>query len=224
MSKMKIVIINPNSSDDMTADIDSAAKEFAKERMEILTLKTENAPIFIDSFEDKALAASGMLQLVRQYEQEADAFLVACHCDPNLDLLREIADKPVIGIGEASMKLATMLGHSFCVLSTDIHSVPAKEDLVEKYHLSHQLHSVRVHDNSYETEIDKYIAAGKEALASGAEVLVLGCAGLCAIAAKMEEVLKVPVLDGVVCGLMIAEGFVNAGYSTSKLRFYNGIY
>lgn len=40
------------------------------------------------------------------------------------------------------------------------------------------------------------------------------------MAEGLTERLKVPVLDGVVCGLMLAEGMVNAGYKTSKVRFY----
>ena len=57
-----------------------------------------------------------MVQIVRKYEKEADAFVVACVCDPNLKLMREISSKPVVGIGEASMYMATMLGNSFTIL------------------------------------------------------------------------------------------------------------
>lgn len=224
MSHKKIVIINPNSDTQMTKDIEKAANIFMQNRMEVITVKTSDAPPFIDSFEDKALAAPGMMKLIKEYEKQAEAFIVACHCDPNLDLLRELTDRPVIGIGEASMKLATMLGHSFSILSTDIHSVPAKQDLVAKYHLENQLNSILVCDTSFDNELDQYIAAGKEAIESGAEVIVLGCAGLCTLTAKLEETLHVPVLDGVVCALIIAEGFINADLSTSKLRFYNGLY
>jgi len=54
-----------------------------------------------------------------------------------------------------------------------------------------------------------------------AEVIVLGCAGMAGLDKRMEEKLGVPVLDGVVCALIIASGLVKYGASTSKIRKYN---
>ena len=110
---MKILIINPNSSQEMTAAIQSVAADYAGDAFEVETLSTPGAPEYIDYYTDQALAAPGMMQIVRDNEKDFDAFVVACHCDPNLDLLKQITDRPVVGIGEASMKIASMLGHSF---------------------------------------------------------------------------------------------------------------
>ena len=98
---MNIVVINPNSSEAMTADIRNAAERYAAGRFQVTVLPTPGAPEFIDTVEDRALAAPGMSAIVREYEDKADAFIVACHCDPNLQLLRELTSKPVLGIGEA---------------------------------------------------------------------------------------------------------------------------
>ena len=106
---MKIIIINPNSSKKMTAAIQEAAEEYVDGRYEVVTLPTEGAPEFIDYFEDDAEALPGMIQIIRENEDTADAFVVACHCDPNLSILRQISRKPVIGIGEASMRMAPVL-------------------------------------------------------------------------------------------------------------------
>jgi len=51
-----------------------------------------------------------------------------------------------------------------------------------------------------------------------AEVIVLGCAGFAGMDKRMSEKLGVPVLDGIVCALIVATGLVKAGYSTSKIR------
>ena len=50
---MKIVVINPNSSAAMTADIAAAAKKYAGDRFETVTVLTPGAPEFIDTFEDQ---------------------------------------------------------------------------------------------------------------------------------------------------------------------------
>lgn len=218
---MKILLINPNSSPSMTADIQQAAERYAAGRFEVETQLTPGAPEFIDTFEDRALATPGMMELVRCNESQVDAFIVACHCDPNLQLLRELTTKPVIGIGEASFYLAAMLGDSFSVLSTGVYSNPNKVNLIRSYHMEPHLASVRAVDEGSD-ELSRYIVAGRRAMEEdGAEVIILGCAGLCQLAAELEQALGVPVLDGVTCGLAMAEGMVYAGLHTSKFRYYS---
>ena len=218
---MKIIIINPNSSDEMTASIQKAADRYVNGRFEAVAVSTPGAPEFIDYYEDHARALPGMIQIIKENEKTADAFLVACHCDPNMHILRQISHKPVIGIGEASMRLAPMLGARFTVLATDPHSVTHKEDIIHEYGLDHYLASVKVTNPSIINAFDAYEDAARRAMKEDhAEVLVLGCAGLCELAEELTKRLQVPVLDGVVCGLIVAEGLVNAGLTTSKVRLY----
>ena len=222
---MKILIINPNSDHKMTADIQRSALACAGNRFEVETMRTPGAPKFIDTYLDTALAVPGMLRLIREYETQFDAFVIACHCDPNLDLCKEVTAKQVVGIGEASMKMASMLGHRFSVLSTSPDSVPNKQALVHRYGLDSSLASVRAPKNPAHDLEDGalFLQLGREALQEdGAEVLVLGCAGLCGLGEVIRAELGVPVLDGVVCGLIIAEGLVRAKYSTSKIGRYKG--
>lgn len=223
---MKILIINPNSNRDMTASIQKTADSYVGEDCQVKCVSTEGAPRFIENYEDTALAADGMIRLVRENENNCDAFIVACHCDPNLDVLKEISNKPLVGIGEASMKIATMLGHKFSVLSTSAHSIPIKEELVRKYHLQDLLASVRVprgEDDNHGVE-ETYFRMAQEALdKDGAEVLVLGCAELTGLDKTLTKRLKVPVLDGVICALIIACGLVRYGVTTSKARRYRPV-
>ncbi len=220
---MKILIINPNSSVEMSAAIQNVAEIYANGDFEVKTVPTPNAPEYIDYYTDQALAAPGMMQIVKENEAEYDAFIVACHCDPNLDLLKQITDKPVVGIGEASMKLATMLGHSFSVVSAGKHSIPNKRALIHKYGLDNDCASVRGPKDDFDdpTVEGPYLNAAQIAMEEDlAEVIVLGCAGFAGMSEKMSAELGVPVLDGVVSALIIATGLVKAGYTTSKIRRY----
>ncbi len=221
---MKILIINPNSDLEMTEAIQETADNFTNQEYEVVCKPTSGAPKFIETYEDELKAAPGMIQLVRENEDNFDAFIVACHDDPNLDVIKEITKKPVVGIGEASMKIASMLGHRFSVLSTSKHSIPIKEALVRKYHLQDALASVRAPDeemNEYNEE-EKYFRVAKQAIEEDmAEVIVLGCAGMTGLDKRLQEKLKAPVLDGVVCALIITSGLVKYGVSTSKIRRFN---
>jgi len=224
---MKIFIINPNSDLDMTRMIQETANRYAASDCDVLCKPTPGAPKFVETYEDAVTAAPGMIALVRENESAFDGFIVACHADINLDVIKEITDKPVVGIGEASMKIASMLGHRFSVLSDNDHSIPNKEALVRKYHLENTLASVKAPDKAWMDwkDLDKYAKTGAEAIKKDkAEVLVLGCAGMTGLDKDLQEALRVPVLDGIVCALMIAEGLIRYGVSTSKMRRYNPDY
>jgi allantoin racemase len=224
---MKILIINPNSDLKMTEAIQKSAERFAAGEFEVICKSVPGGPMFIETYEDQIKAAPGMIELVRDNEEDFDAFIVACHCDPNLDLLKEITVKPVVGIGEASMKIASMLGHSFSVVSTAKHSIPNKEALIRKYHLQDVMASVRapIDENCECSDEEKYLEAAKLAIDEDmAEVIVLGCAGMTGLDRVMQDMLGVPVLDGVACALIIATGLVRYGVSTSKKRRYNPNY
>ena len=47
-------------------------------------------------------------------------------------------------------------------------------------------------------------------------MVMLGCAGFAGIDKRMEKELGVPVLDGVVCALIVASGLVKYDISISK--------
>lgn len=221
---MKILIINPNSDASITEAIQKTADDFAQGAFEAVCKPTPGAPLFIETYEDAIKAAPGMAQLVREREDTFDAFIVACHSDPNLDAIKEMTRKPVVGIGEASMKIASMLGHRFSVVSDNIHSIPNKEFLVSKYLLKDALASVRAPQDKMSglSDEEKYLQTAKLAVDEDmAEVIVLGCAAMTGLDKPLQEKLGVPVLDGIVCALIIAPGLVKYGVSTSKIRRYN---
>lgn len=221
---MKILIINPNSDPKMTEAIAKTAVDFAENKYEVVCLPSPGAPKFIETYEDVSQAAPGMIRLLRENEKAYDGFIVACHSDPNLDIMKEITNKPVVGIGEASMKIASMLGNKFSVISDTVHSIPNKEDLARKYHLERALASVRAPQKKKKNNSDKTIyteVARKSVEKDAAEVLVLGCAGLTGLDKPLQATLGVPVLDGIICALIIVSGLIQYGVSTSKLRKYN---
>jgi allantoin racemase len=222
--KMKILIINPNSDLEITQAIQKTADKFAQGEFEVVCQPTPGAPVFIETYEDAIKAAPGMIQLVRENEDEYDAFVIACHSDPSLDAIKEITKKPVVGIGETSMKIASMLGHRFSVVLDNSHSIPNKEFLARQYYLQDALASVRAPQDEMSglSDEEKYIQTARLAIEEDmAEVIVLGCAAMTGLDKPLQKKLGIPVLDGIVCALIIASGLVKYGVSISKIRRYN---
>ena len=208
----------------MTESIQRTATDFAQGEFEVVCKPTPGAPSFIETYEDEIKAGPGMVGLIRENEDAFDAFVVACHSDPNLDAMKEITKKPVVGIAEASMKIASMLGDQFSVVSDNEHSIPNKEFLVRKYYLKEALASVRAPEEGMEelSDEEKYLRTARLAVEEDlAEVIVLGCAAMTGLDKPLLEKLGVPILDGIVCALIIASGLIKYGVSTSKIRRYN---
>jgi allantoin racemase len=54
----------------------------------------------------------------------------------------------------------------------------------------------------------------------GADAIVLGCAGMAPLAERLAHTLGVPVIDGVVAAVKLAEALAGAGWRTSKRGAY----
>lgn len=225
---MRILVINPNTSVEMTASIDAVAKKFAAPGTEIVTISPAYGPRSIESYFEEQLAGLATIEALVEREADFDAFVIACYGDPAVDACRELTAKPVIGIGEASMHMACLLGHSFSIVTVIPRAVPIMEGLVQRAALGDKCASVRS-TNLTVLEIEEdparavveMIAEAKAAIAEdGAEVICLGCAGMGPLDAQVEEAVGVPVLDGTVCAVLLAQSAIAYGKRTSKVGGY----
>ena len=222
---MKILCINPNSSSEVTDGIEKICKEYVLPNTEIEVKYIKEAPPGIESYNDATVSVKYLLDKFKKWKEKYDGFIIACHSDIGVDLLRELTEKPVIGIGEASMLFALPLGHKFSILSLKRKKIPQKEDLVRKYGLENRCASIRMTGLGViatdEEKREKLMKEGIKAVKEdGGEVLILGCAGMTGIDKEIEKVVGVPVIDGVVSALLIMESLIRYGVNTSKVGKY----
>ncbi|RJT07596.1 aspartate/glutamate racemase family protein [Halococcus sp. IIIV-5B] len=225
---MQIKAINPNTTLEMTENIGKVADQYTDASTDVVAVSPENGPISIESYYDDYLAIPGLLKEIRTDEEEFDAFINACWGDPGINACREVTDKPVVGIAEASMYVANMLGATFSVATV----LPRVKDLVKETvrttGLESQCASVRCTDLSVvETETardaacEALLEASHQAIEEdGAEVICLGCAGMSKLDVELEEELPVPVIDSVAAAAVLAEGLAKLGKTTSKVMTY----
>lgn len=204
---LRILIINPNSDENTDRIMAAKAKRLALPDVEVEVTHVTRAPKLVSSYEDQAVSGAEMIEIVRRREKDCDAFVVACHSDPNLDLVREITDRPVVGIAEASMKLAASMGNGFAVISPSPKSVSKKIALARKYHCDHLLRTIEV--SKSDDEEDLLAAARRAAGSFGVDAIVLGCANYSNADRYLEHSLGIPVIEGVACALFIAAGLVS---------------
>lgn len=223
---MKILCLNPNSSKKVTEGIKENCKKYALPDTKIDVECVPEAPSAINNYNDIVLAEKYLIEMFKENEQKYDGFIIACHGDVGVEQLREFTDKPVIGIGEASLLFALPLGHKFSILSRNRKKIVQKEEMVKKYGLERRCASIKltkleVNSNERDKK-EELIKAGEDAVTcDGAEVLILGCGGMAGIDKEIEEIIGVPVIDGVVSALMIIESLVRYGLKTSKIGKYS---
>ena len=204
---MRILVINPNSDEDTNKILKEKSVAFLGDVCTVDCVCVKNAPKLVSSYVDYVSSTSEMIEIVKSGQEKYDAFIVACHSDPNLDVLREISGKPVVGIAEASMKFATMLGNGFAVISPSPKSISKKFALARKYHCDHLLKTIQVTASDDEKDI---LEAAKKAVSEAMPIdaIVLGCANYAGADKFVEKELGIPVLDGLACALSIAMGMV----------------
>lgn len=226
---MKIKIINPNTCLAMTKSIELCAKKYANPGTEIVAVSPERGPITIEDYYDEALATVGVMEEIRKGQLEGfDGYITACFGDPGLYQGRELCSVPVIGIAEASLFMACMLGYKFSIISILERFKAPMEELVKKYGVEGRCASVRCTDVPViEFEQDKskgekaLYKAGKEAVElDGAEVLCLGCAGMVGFDEVLEKKLGIPVIDPVAAAVKFLEGIISYGKKTSKIMTF----
>ncbi|MEM9265271.1 MAG: aspartate/glutamate racemase family protein [Cyanobacteria bacterium P01_F01_bin.13] len=223
----RLKIINGNTCQPMTANINTSAQSIKFPNTEIITVQPQTGPESIESFYDEYLAIPGILEQII-LDTDSDAFILACWGDPGIEAAREITSKPVVGIAEASLYVANMLAAKWSVVTT-LHRV---RDMVEKTiiktGLSARCASVRTTKLSVlDTEHDRVatlntlIEASQRAIQDdGAEAICLGCAGMSGLEQQLEDCLGVPVINAVAAAVKMAESLVSLGKTTSKQLTY----
>lgn len=201
---MKILMINPNSDENTDRILIRKAEAFPLPDTEVDVVHVKNAPRLICTYEERAASAEEMAEIIRSTEDTYDAYVVACHGDPNLDLVREISKKPVVGIAECSMKYAAAMGNGYAVVSPSLNFVSRKIALAHKYHADDLLRTVVAAKSNSKEDLLEACMTAKNTF--GVDVIVLGCANYADCDAYLEREVGIPVLDGVACALITASG------------------
>jgi allantoin racemase len=219
-----IKVINPNTTWDMTQTIGAASRRVASVGTEIIAVSPSMGPASIESHYDEALAVPGLLDEIAAGERDGvHGYVIACFGDPGLDAARELASGPVVGIAEAAMHAAVMVGRSFSVVTTLSRTVGRARDLASHYGFAGHCASVYACDVPVLglEEDGSEASALIESLArraiehDGADSIVLGCAGMTDFCARLTARLGVPVIDGVAAATGMVEALVKMKLVTS---------
>jgi len=225
---VRILVVNPNTTASMTALIGDCARAAVGPGVAVDAVNPDAGPESLESHYDEAVAVPHLLaELTRGERQGYDGFVVACFGDPGLDAAREVVDGPVVGIAEAAMRTAAYLARRISVVTTLSRVVGHTWDIARSYGLGDLvvgIHACEIPVVALETDPAAYatiLAACRTALERDrSEAIVLGCAGMADLCAKLAVELGVPVVDGVAAATAEVEKLVRLGLTTSKSGEY----
>jgi len=235
MRSMRILVVNPNTSVAMTDKIGAAARAVAAPGTEIIAVNPADGPVSIEGYYDEVFSVPGLLAEIAKGEAFSkgetlgvSAHIIACFDDTGLEAARSLASAPVIGIGEAAFHLASLVAHRFAVVTTLSRSIPAIETNLVKYGLASRCAKVRACEVPVLALDDPASNASAQISAEieraqhedRAEAIVLGCAGMADLAARLTEQHGLPVIDGVASAVKLAEACSVLGLKTSKTGAY----
>ena len=223
----RITVINPNTSDELTARITTAAAAAAPPGVEVTGVRPAVGVASVESHAEEAFAAVGVLRQVQQYRVGTDAFVVACFGDTGAAAAREVAAVPVVGMTEAALQTACLLAHRFVVVTLPPRTIAHSDRVVRALGLEHRASVTAIDAEVADLEdgsthlLDHFASAARAAIVDHrAEAVVLGCAGLADLAQPLSADLGMPVIEGVAAAVGIAAGLVAMGLTTSRANTY----
>jgi len=215
-TRMRLLLINPNTSVGVTDRIAAAARRYAAAGTEIVALTAPRGVPYIATRAEAAIGGEVALEMLAEHVGKCDAAVIAAFGDPGLGGARELMDVPVVGLAEAAMHTACQLGRRFAIVSFAQALGPWYRECVAYNGLDQRLAGIRLLDGAFADIAD--VQEEKEALLvdlacravreDGADVVVLAGAPLAGLASAVADRIPVPVVDGVGAAVKQAEALV----------------
>lgn len=216
----RILVINPNSNEAVTMGMAEALKPLCfGEGPEVACTTLKEGPYGIESQADVESVTLPLRRLV-ETDNEADAFVIACYSDPGLHVCREGTTRPVLGIAECAVLTALARGERFGVVAIAAKSIARHLRNLRQMGLTGRLAGERPLEMSvaetvsghktFERMVEVGAALRDE---DGANVLIMGCAGMARHRRPLQEALGIPVIDPTQAAVVMAIGAVQVGRS-----------
>jgi len=213
---MRILLLNPNTSQSVTDRIASAARNVAGPETQLIPATAPRGVPYIATRAEAILGGAVALEMLAQMHRDCDAAIIAAFGDPGLGGARELFPIPIIGLAEAGMLTACMLGRSFAIVTFSSSLEAWYEECVAWHGLQSRCAGVWALGGSFRSISD--VQEEKEGLLAelantainegGADVVVLAGAPLAGLARRVRERIPVPVVDCVEAAVKQAEGLV----------------
>jgi allantoin racemase len=218
MRSKKILVINPNSNEQVTRHLADALQPLnfgGGPEIDCITLK--EGPFGIETQADVESVTMPLRALVSA-DNSAAAFVIACYSDPGLQVCREATPRPVFGIAEAGVLSALARGDRFGVIAIAQRSIGRhvrymrQMCLMDRFAGERPLEMSVAETSSGSGTLARMIEVGRQLKdEDGANTVVMGCAGMARHRKALEDALGIAVIDPTHAAVTMALGTVMFG-------------
>ena len=114
---MRILLLNPNTSEAMTVRMAAVARASVPPGVEIETSTAPRGVPYIATRAEAQIAGAIALETIAARSRDVDAVVIAAFGDPGVGAARELFDLPVVGLAEAAVHAAALLGERFVIVT-----------------------------------------------------------------------------------------------------------
>jgi allantoin racemase len=216
---MRILVLNANTTEFVTETAAAEGRRVASPGTEIVPVTADFGAAIIGTRAEHAIAEHAAVTLAARHAGGCDAVVIAVSYDTGLKALREMLPVPVVGMTEAGLLTACMLGGPIGLISLGRRVWPMYRELIDGYGMRERIAGSQVLENASAyrpgdtSALDAELVTAAQELIErdGAESIIVLGAVTAGAARRIEDRIPVPVLDGMRCAVPQAELLVRMG-------------
>jgi allantoin racemase len=210
---VKILLLNPNTTTAVTDLLYAAGTRVASPGTELVVATAKRGVPYIATRAEAQIGGAIALEMLAAADAGVDAAIIAAFGDPGLFGARELFDFPVVGLAEAAMLTACMLGRRFSIVTFARALAPWYQECVAMHGLEARCAGIRTLDGTFQSisnvqaeKEDMLVTLANRAVEQdGADVVILSGAPLAGLADKISHRIPVPVIDPTAAAVRQAE-------------------
>jgi len=210
---VKILLLNPNTTSEVTDLLYAAGSRVVSVGTELVAMTAKRGVPYIATRAEAQIGGAIALEMLAEAGSGFDAAIIAAFGDPGLFGARELFSYPVVGMSEAAMLTACMVGRKFAIVTFSRVLAPWYQECVAMHGLETRCAGIRALGESFQS-ISNVQAEKEDALVrlanlavdeDGADVVILSGAPLAGLADKVKNRISVPVIDPIAAAVRQAE-------------------
>ncbi|MAU98329.1 MAG: Asp/Glu/hydantoin racemase [Fulvimarina sp.] len=214
----QILIANPNMSTSVTELLLASGRRVASPMTELVGLTAPRGFPYLSNRVEELIGGAICLEMLAEHGPACDAAIIAAFSDPGILAARQLFGFPVIGMSEAAMLTACMLGRRFAIVTFATDLGDWYHDCVALHGLTGRLAAIVANDEPFadlasvqHEQEERLVTLSLRAVAAGADVIILGGAPLAGLAAQVAHLIPVPVVDPIAAAVRQAETILALG-------------
>jgi len=210
---VKILLLNPNTTTAVTGLLHAAGNVVASPGTELVAVTANRGVPYIATRAEAQIGGAITLEMLAESALGCDAAIIAAFGDPGLFGARELFDIPIVGLAEAAMLTACMVGRRFSIVTFARALAPWYQECIDMHGLGARCAGIRTLDGTFRSISDVQdekeellVELAKKAVdEDGGDVVILSGAPLAGLAAKVRHRIPVPLIDPIAAAVRQAE-------------------